>query len=216
MKSSDLGGGASAIVTPEQVLEFWFGTSPPNDVDAQLEMSKWFTKSEAFDGEVGVSFGTTIEAALNGELDAWARDSFGWLALLIVLDQFTRNVFRGRPESFGGDAAALHWSELGKARGWDRTLPLMARPFVYLPLEHAEDMVRQDRSVASFEELLEEANSSGAPEKILETLRSYLDFAQRHRDVIKRFGRFPHRNSILDRESTEAEREYLAQPGAGF
>lgn len=132
------------------------------------------------------------------------------------MDQFTRNVFRGRPESFGGDAAALQWSEFGKTQGWDRTLPLMARPFVYLPLEHAEDMGRQDRSVAAFEELLEESSSSGAPEKVLDTLRSYLDFAHRHRDVIKRFGRFPHRNSILDRENSEAELEYLAQPGAGF
>lgn len=198
------------------VLEFWFGVCPPTDEAALSVRAQWFTKSEAFDAQIGERFGATIEAARKGELDQWANEPLGWLALLIVLDQFTRNVYRGAAESFSGDASALRWAEHGKAQGWDRNLPLMARAFVYLPLEHAEDMARQDASVAAFQALLADAGAAGAVEEVLGTIRSYLDYAERHRDVIRSFGRFPHRNAILGRASTPAELEYLAQPGAGF
>ncbi|MGB3067926.1 MAG: DUF924 family protein [Ottowia sp.] len=200
----------------EEVLNFWFGACPPTDIAAQQVQSQWFTKSDAFDAEVRERFGATIEAARKGDLDGWAKEPLGWLALLIVLDQFTRNVYRGRPESFSGDAAALRWAEHGRAQGWDHHVPLMARAFTYLPLEHSEDLARQDRSVEAFQALLADAESVGAQGSMQDTLRSYLDYAERHRDVIRRFGRFPHRNAILGRSSTQAESEYLAQPGAGF
>lgn len=206
----------TAILAVPDVLAFWFGACPPTDAAAQQVQSQWFTKSEVFDTQIRERFGATLEAARAGGLDAWASEPLGWLALLIVLDQFTRNVYRGRPESFSGDAAALRWAEHGQAQGWDRSLPLMARAFAYLPLEHAEDMARQDRSVKVFQALLNDAESAGAQASMLETIRSYLDYAERHRDVIRRFGRFPHRNAILGRSSTPAEQEYLAQPGSGF
>ena len=206
----------TAIPGIPDVLAFWFGVCPPTDAAAQQVQSQWFTKSDAFDTQVRERFGAAIEAARRGDLDGWADEPLGWLALLILLDQFTRNVYRGRPESFSGDAAALHWAEHGRAQSWDRSLPLMARAFAYLPLEHSEDLARQDRSVEAFQVLLADAESAEAQGDMLDTIRSYLDYAERHRDVIRRFGRFPHRNAILGRASTPAEQEYLAQPGAGF
>lgn len=199
-----------------EVLAFWFGTCPPTDAAAVSVRAQWFTKSETFDAQIRERFGSTIEAGLKGELDQWASEPLGWLALLIVLDQFTRNVYRGTAQSFAGDAAALRWAEQGNSQGWDQELPLMARAFAYLPLEHAEDMDRQDASVSAFQALVADAESARAHEDILGTARSYLDYAERHRDVVRSFGRFPHRNPILGRVSTPAEVEYLAQPGAGF
>ncbi len=209
---------SSTTTTPtaSDVLTFWFGVCPPTEEAALQIASQWFTKSDAFDARVRERFGATIHAARSGALDNWAVEPLGWLALLIVLDQFTRNVDRGQPESFSGDAAALRWAEHGQTLGWDRALPVVARAFAYLPLEHAEDLACQDQSVSAFQALLADAQTTGAREEVLATMRSYLDFAERHRDVIRRFGRFPHRNAILGRISTPAELEYLAQPGAGF
>lgn len=206
----------SATQTASDVLAFWFGVCPPTNEAALQIKAQWFTKSENFDAQIRERFGTSVEAARKGELDHWGSEPLGWLALLIVLDQFTRNVYRGEADSFSGDGAALRWAEHGKAKGWDLELPLMARAFAYLPLEHAEDLARQDGSVAAFQALLSDAESAQAADQVLETIRSYLDYAERHRDVIRSFGRFPHRNPILGRASTPAENEYLAQPGAGF
>lgn len=207
---------SSAIATPSDVLQFWFGANTPTDAAAHSMKAQWFTKSDAFDAEVSQRFGATIEAARKGELDGWASEPLGWLALLIVLDQFTRNVYRGQPDSFAGDAAAMRWAERGVDQGWDQALPFMARAFVYLPLEHAEDMARQDRSVKAFQALLADAKSQEASEETLAVINSNLDYAERHRDVIRSYGRFPHRNAILGRASTPEEEIYMAQPGAGF
>ncbi|MET4580386.1 DUF924 family protein [Ottowia thiooxydans] len=206
----------STLPAASDVLAFWFGGMPPTDAAALQVQSQWFTKSDAFDEQIRTRFGATIEAAVQGELDSWAAEPLGWLALIIVLDQFTRNVYRGQAASFSGDSAALRWSDRGLAEGWDRSLPLMARPFAYLPLEHSEDLARQDQSVAVFQALVAQAESAKAPAPVIATLRSNLDYAERHRDVIDRFGRFPHRNAFLGRASTQAETEYLAQPGSGF
>ncbi|WP_028605449.1 DUF924 family protein [Ottowia thiooxydans] len=206
----------SALSTASDVLAFWFGTAAPTDAASLQIQSQWFTKSDAFDAQIRTRFGATIEAAVKGELDSWASEPWGWLALVIVLDQFTRNVYRGQPASFSGDSSALRWSDRGLAEGWDRTLPLMVRPFTYLPLEHSEDLARQNQSVAVFEQLVADAESANAPSPVLATLKANLDYAERHRDVIRRFGRFPHRNAFIGRASTPAEVEYLAQPGAGF
>lgn len=204
------------VATPEAVLNFWFGACPPEDGPALGLQGQWFTKSDAFDARIRARFGATIEAALAGQLDGWAQLPLGWLALVVVLDQFTRNVFRGQARSFAGDAQARALVRAGLAQQWDQQIACMARPFVLLPLEHAEDLALQDESVARFSALLADARAAGAPEAVLRTLAGNLDYAERHQVVIRRFGRFPHRNAMLGRTSTAEEQDYLAQPGAGF
>ena len=207
---------ATPLATPQDVLAFWFGASPPSD-DTALQLKKqWFTKSDEFDASIRARFGPTIEAALAGQLDGWARDPQGWLALIVVLDQFTRNVFRGTPRSFAGDPQARALAQQGLARGWERELCWLARPFVLLPLEHTEDLAVQDDCVARFTALCAAAQAEAVSDAVREILASNLDYAERHSDVIRRFGRFPHRNDILGRGCTPAELAYLAQPGAGF
>lgn len=193
------------------VLAFWLDAYPLDGAVMQRVKPQWFTKSDAFDTLVRARFGPTIEAALAGELDVWAETAEGRLALLIVLDQFTRNAFRGQPLSFAGDARALALAQQGLALGHDQQAPPMARIFFYLPLEHAEDLALQRQSVALFQRLADEATPD------LEAFfNGTLDYAHKHEAVIRRFGRFPHRNAILGRDSTAEEKDYLAQPGAEF
>lgn len=194
-----------------EVLRFWLGACPLQDEAMQKVQAQWFQKNEDFDREMAQRFGATIEAARAGRLDAWAGQAESWLALLIVLDQFGRNVYRDRPEAFAADASALRWALDGIERGLDQSVPPMARIFCYLPLEHAEDPAMQERAVALFRALA--ADPQAQPPAFFENT---LDYALRHQEVIKRFGRFPHRNAILGRDSTPAEQDYLAQPGAGF
>ena len=193
------------------VLRFWLGAYPL-DAGAMLGVQRqWFRKDEAFDARLREDFGATIAAARAGRLDRWADTAEGRLALLIVLDQFTRNAFRGQPDSFAGAAQALALALAGIERGHDQALPPMARLFCYLPLEHAEDLALQQRSVALFAAL---RDAPGAEPRAF--FDGTLDYARKHQDVIARFGRFPHRNAILGRTSTPQEQAYLAQPGAGF
>lgn len=200
-----------SIATPQDVLAFWLGAWPIDHAAMLRVQPRWFAKDEAFDAELRARFGATLEAARAGRLDAWAADAGGRLALLIVLDQFTRNAWRGRPDSFSGDAQALALALEGIERGHDQAVPPMARIFCYLPLEHAEDATLQARNVALFQAL---RDAPGAEPRAF--FDGTLDYALRHQDVIARFGRFPHRNAILGRTSTAAELDYLAQPGAGF
>ncbi|QTD46684.1 DUF924 family protein [Ottowia testudinis] len=200
-----------AVVTPADVLRFWLGAYPLDAAAMQRVQAQWFRKNEAFDAELRHRFGPTLAAALAGQLNAWANNADGWLALLVVLDQFTRNAFRGQPGSFAGDARALAVAQAGIARGDDQHLPPLARIFCYLPLEHAENADDQARSVALFTALRDAPDALPKP-----FFDGTLDYARKHQDVIRRFGRFPHRNAILGRASTADERAYLAQPGAGF
>lgn len=193
------------------VLRFWLGAHPLDSAAMQRVQAQWFRKDETFDARLREGFGATIAAARAGRLDRWADTAEGRLALLIVLDQFTRNAFRGRPDSFAGDAQALALALRGIELGHDQALPPLARMFCYLPLEHAEDRALQARCVALFAALRE---APGAEPRA--TYDSLLEYAHKHREVIERFGRFPHRNAILGRASTAAELDYLAQPGAGF
>lgn len=179
------------------VLDFWFGDEP-------VARPQWFRKDPAFDAQIGARFSALIESTLAG-----ARFGDGpaeQLAALIVLDQFTRNVFRDTPRAFSGDAAALELAMRLYERGEDRSLPTWQRAFAYLPFEHAEDMAMQDCAVAAFETLAGERPETA----------SMLDYAHRHREVIRRFGRFPHRNAILGRASTAEELAFLEQPGSRF
>lgn len=188
--------------TAQDILDFWF---------AEANAAHWFAASHTFDAQIREHFGTAMQAAASGQLDDWAATPSGWLALLILLDQFPRNVYRDDPRAWATDPAAQRTALSGLARGDDRQLPAIQRVFAYLPLEHAEDRALQQRSVALFEALQREA----AVEQ-RQQFDNFLDYARRHREVIDRFGRFPHRNAVLDRADTPEEATYLTQPGAGF
>ncbi|MFC4528874.1 DUF924 domain-containing protein [Dyella halodurans] len=188
--------------TPMDVLDFWF------DAIAQ---ALWFDNDPAFDARIRHRFGVVLEAAARGELDDWAATPGGWLALLIVLDQFSRNIHRRDARAWAADPKAQAIALAGIATGDDLRLSPLQRLFAYLPLEHAEDSALQRRSVELFEQLLAQ---SPATERV--RYEDYLDYARRHRDVIDRFGRFPHRNAALGRTSTPEESAYLSGPGSGF
>ena len=188
----------------QQVLNYWFGALG-SETDGQIR-GLWFRKSDATDAEIGERFGALIEAALAAELQAWKATPLGRLALIVVLDQFTRNSFRDSARAFAGDAQALELAlALLDSDGYKRLDPLQ-RWFVLMPLEHAEDRAMQQRCVAEFEAL------AAADLRLVDAL----DYARRHQQVIERFGRFPHRNALLGRASTAQELDYLAQPGSGF
>ena len=187
------------------VHDFWFGA--PGSPEAGQRRREWFVKSAAFDADIASRFGTLIECALRGEFAAWPADgAAAALAQIVVLDQFTRNVFRNRSRAFEGDARALTAAQAMVGCDQDLALPPLQRAFAYLPYEHAEDLALQDESVRLFSALAQQA-----PE-----LADMLDYAHRHRVVIARFGRFPHRNAVLGRKSTAEEEAYLKEPGSGF
>ena len=188
----------------QDILDFWF--LPPDNPDYGQSRVEWFRKDDAFDAHIRARFGTLINAAIEGGLHAWDATPHGALARLIVLDQFTRNVYRGTPRAFAGDAQALALALSMTQQGLDQQLPPMLRAFAYLPFEHAEDLAMQARAVELFQ-LLSQAQPG---------FDGMLDYAQRHQEVIARFGRFPHRNAILSRASTPEEVEFLRQPGSGF
>jgi uncharacterized protein (DUF924 family) len=178
-----------------EILDFWFG-------DQGQQRPEWFRKDEAFDTSIRQRFGSLVERALAGErLDANDDAAHSALARVLLLDQFTRNIYRGTPRAFAGDALALTTARAMVARGEDVELSTLQRVFVYLPFEHAEDLAMQHESLRLFEQL----GDAG-----------FLDYARRHAVVVERFGRFPHRNAILGRISTPEEIEYLKQPGSGF
>jgi uncharacterized protein (DUF924 family) len=192
-------------MSPQEVLDFWF--LPPSSDGHGKQRAEWFRKDASFDAAIAERFGAALALALEGGLRDWdSQGALGTLARILVLDQFTRNAGRGTPASFAGDALALEAARELLARGADRTMTPIERWFAYLPFEHAEDLAMQDLSVALFAELA--ALDPG--------LAGALDYAHRHRAVIARFGRFPHRNAILGRASSADELEFLSQPGSGF
>lgn len=195
----------------DAVLNFWLGDDFPSPDTADQRMQRWFVKDAANDAQVRERFGYAMEAALAGAFDDKGGDTRDWLALLILLDQFPRNVFRETPRAFAGDAKALALALAGIARGDDENVDPMARLFCYLPLEHSEQLAMQEKSVALFRRFQQQATNDSAA-----MAKGWLDYAIQHRDVIARFGRFPHRNAVLGRKSTPEEVAYLAEPGSGF
>jgi uncharacterized protein (DUF924 family) len=181
------------------VLDFWFAGS------AQAR-GEWFRKDAAFDALIANRFGSLVERALSGGLATWAGEPDGALARVIVLDQFTRNIFRDTPRAFAGDALALAAARAVVARGDDLALLPLHRVFAYLPFEHAEDRATQHESLRLFAAL-----TAADP-----SLADFEDYARRHAEVIDRFGRFPHRNAPLGRQSTAEELQFLQQPGSRF
>lgn len=188
----------------QDVLAFWFGA--PGDAHHNKTREEWFRKDDAFDAEIRTRFGTLIDDALGGRLTSWSKTTDGALAQILVLDQFTRNAFRGTPRSFAGDAQALTLARKLVADGRDRSLPGVRRSFVYLPFEHAEDLATQNQSLDLFKQL-----GRDEPEHA-----SLTTWAERHHAIIARFGRFPHRNAILGRPSTPEEEAFLREPGSSF
>lgn len=182
---------------PADILAFWF------EGDTTERRDKWFAKEAAFD-RLCAGFTAAIRDAAAGRFDHWALTPQGALALIILLDQLPRNVFRGSAEAYAADPHAREIARAAIAAGFDTRLTPVERMFVYLPFEHAETMADQDESVRLYETL---RDALGA---------KTVDHADRHREVIQRFGRFPHRNAALGRISTPEEEAWLAQPGAGF
>ena len=189
------------MASPQNVITFWTQAGP----------NKWFRGGPSFDEAIRLRFEPVHHACARGEHDDWATTPEGALALIICLDQFPRNLHRGDAQAWAADVKAQRIALSGLAGGFDQALPPLQRVFAYLPLEHAEDMGLQQRAVTLFEALHAQAPVAGRAR-----FAEFLDYARRHREVIARFGRFPHRNAVLGRDSTAAEREYLAQPGAGF
>ena len=187
-------------MTADDVLEFWF----QGDRN-QFRKNPWFSKEQKFDALCRERFGFTVEAALDGALDPWAATPSGTLALVLVLDQLPRNIHRGTHMAFAGDAHARRVARNAVAGGVDAHVTPVERVFLYLPFTHSENLADQDESVRLFATLSLEAHGPKA-----------LESAERHRDVIRRFGRYPHRNAALGRISTPAEEAYLAEPGSGF
>lgn len=198
----------------DDVLMFWFGSSETTGSrmgEMPAKSTQWFQSSPAFDEAIASHFGDLLEPGRSGALDHWQGTPEGSLALVILLDQFPRNIFRGKPESFAYDAKALSVAQAAVTRGDDQRLPLVMRTFFYLPFEHSEDPQMQERCL-ELAHALPKDNNAG-----IEAYRqSFLQFAQIHRDLIQRFGRFPHRNAILGRAPTEAEEKYLADGGQTF
>ena len=188
----------------QAVLDFWFAAEGDAELGAVRDL--WFRKSSDTDRQIADRFGPLIEQALRGELEAWVNEPRGALAQIVLLDQFTRNTFRDTPRAFAGDKRALAAAMAMVGSRQDENLLPVQRVFVYLPFEHAEGMVMQEEALRLFNRLV-----VGAPE-----LQNMLDYAQRHHAVVQRFGRFPHRNVILGRQSTAEEIEFLKQPGSRF
>ncbi|MFO0615662.1 MAG: DUF924 family protein [Polyangiaceae bacterium] len=195
-------------MTPDDVLTFWIG---PSDGDPFANAEKWWKKDDAFDADVRARFGAALEAAARGELDAWAAAPRSCVALVILLDQLSRNIHRGSARAFAADAKALSVARaLVDAKG-DRGLRPIERAFAYMPFMHAEDLAAQDRCIVLFAILTEEAPADQRGRFVENVL-----FAVKHRRIIERFGRFPHRNAALGRASTPEERAFLEQPGSSF
>ena len=187
-----------------EVLDFWFGE--PGSAAFGRSRKIWFSGGAAFDRQLRDRFGARLDAARDGVYDHWAETPLGALALIVVLDQFSRNIHRGTPQAFAADAKALVLARKLVEAGWDRRLPSgHHRAFAYLPFEHDESLDSQREAVRLCDGIKVEAGCAG-----------YYDHALRHAAVIGRFGRFPHRNAILGRASTGEEAAFLREPGASF
>ncbi len=186
-----------------EILDFWFGK--PDEPGYGKPKSSWFSKKPEFDEELRIRFLNDYQKAAAGNLDEWIDAPDSCLALILLLDQFPRSVFRDTPEAFLTDWEALSAAHHAVAQGYDKKLLPVQRWFIYLPFEHSENLEHQRKSVQLFEQLTNDPDSA-----------SCIDYAIRHMKVIERFGRFPHRNAILGRTSTLEEKEFLKQADSSF
>jgi uncharacterized protein (DUF924 family) len=194
-----------------EILDFWFGELDESGLPDRFHRTRWFRSTKAFDREIRRRFFSMVLIASEGGLDHWRRDAGGSLAEIILLDQFTRNIHRGGALALSNDARALTVAKAGMKKGQDLELPGIMRAFFYMPLQHSEKLADQQLSLERYEQLV--ASSEGL---LREFLASFLESAQDHYDIIAQFGRFPHRNRALKRQSTEDETAYLENVSSGF
>lgn len=187
------------------MLAFWFADAGDDAAAVQERNRVWFTSDPAFDEDIRRRFAALVESAQSDELKAWPLSAAGSLALVVICDQFPRNIYRGTPRAFALDPYALALARDAIAQGLDRQLSIVERSFLYLPFEHAEDRDAQVMSLRCFEQLHDEA-----PPHLRDYTADALHWSRDHHDIVSRFGRFPHRNLILDRVSSSAELEFLA------
>jgi uncharacterized protein (DUF924 family) len=195
----------------QPLLYWWFGSSGSASEVAAQKGKLWFGKRDSQDLEARERFGGQVEQALAGGLTEWMQRPEGWLALVLLLDQIPRMIFRDTPKAFAGDLRAQKLVAQGIAADFDRQLQSIERVFIYLVFEHSENLAVQNEGVSRYIDLV--AQQPGADQALF---ADYLDFAERHQKVIAQFGRFPHRNAVLGRESTAEELAFLSQPGSRF
>lgn len=193
------------------ILEYWFGDLDHVPHYLEHRNTFWFDGGDEVDEEIREKFGTDLLRAVEGKLDTWKESPRGSLALIILLDQFSLNIHREKPQSYVNSRLAIPLAQRMIELGWDRTLTPIERVFVYLPFEHSEDLADQERSLKLFETLVEEA-----PPTLRDAMETYLDYARRHHGVVQRFGRFPDRNTVFDRASTPEEKRFLESDRAPF
>jgi len=196
-----------------RVLDFWFGDLKDGGIPPPELSRMWWAKDPSVDEYIRKNFEADLINAGEEKLREWEKTPGGTLALIILLDQFSRNIYRDKPEAFSQDSLALDISARGIQKGFDRVLHPVMRIFFYMPFEHSEDIEIQNRSLELFRGLEKEFRS---PPELAEMISSSRDYAEKHYAIIERFGRYPHRNRILGRESTPEEEEFLKQPGSSF
>ena len=196
----------------DSILEFWFAGSRESEDEFTSRMEVWFMNSDSFDLEVQQKFEPAIEIAASGSVSDLEEDARGILALIIALDQFPRNIYRGTPRAFAYDQEALRLTMKAIDSGLADSLLYVENLFVYMPLQHSEDLEIQEFSVKTFASLKDSANSEVQMQSAVDSL----EYSELHRDIIRDFGRFPHRNEILGRESTQAEIDFLASGAETF
>lgn len=199
---------------PDDVLDFWFGDSLAQGWPVVPRKPLWFGSDPAVDETIHQRFGPLVAQALAGGLTEWESQPRTRLALLVLLDQFTRNLHRGQPAAFAGDARACSLALDLLDQGRHRDLPPIGQVFVFMPLMHAEDLALQDRCIRCFQDLLDATPADHTVARADHTvaradLESHLQFARLHRDIVLRFGRFPHRNAALGRRNTDEETAFL-------
>lgn len=195
----------------QPLLEWWFGTSGSAKEVAAQKGKLWFGKRDSQDLEARTRFGALVDQALAGGLTEWAQRPEGWLALVLLLDQLPRMLFRDSPKAFSGDIKAQALVAQGIAADFDRQLQPIQRVFIYLVLEHCEHLAVQNECISRYIDLVAQQ-----PESDKALFADYLNYAEKHRKVIAQFGRFPHRNAVLGRESTAEELAFLSKPGSRF
>ena len=195
----------------DAILAFWFKEQELSAPQIDRRMDIWFGEDQAFDHEIQEEFAGDVESASAGKLDHWAHEPRGRLALIILLDQFRRNIHRGTAAAYEKDKAALKLCVEGAIEKKDKGLTPIQRAFFYMPLQHAESRKVQAKSVAIFNKLAEAVSPT-----YQETFLTIAQFAELHHDIIEQYGRFPHRNVVLERENTAEENEYLANDGPDF
>lgn len=193
------------------LLDEWFGPLDADGLASPDKQQRWWKKDPAFDEYLKGQYADDVQAALNGDLDSWLEDTLDTVALILLLDQTTRNIYRDTPEMYFGDARALRATDRLLAVGSHEALPTHQRAFVYMPLMHAESLHRQQQSLAQFKALSETGTEAART-----AMKGAYEYAKKHAEIVQRFGRFPHRNWILERTSTAEEIEFLTEPGSSF